>query len=546
MKTIENERGRTIAAPLRWVDFVASNPDIMAALNQSPLQAKKADNGKFHLTIFGVSVKVEHVHHELTEKRGDLKSFADIRLPWGLGSTHTISKYSYAAIDENNTALDLSISIELTTLTMRFYASFYRDRIERYMNKLCENIAAAAKLLNEGKEPDVAVLDQDQQDRVAEVRCAISRQSRSDTQLFQKFEGAMRVVMSDASLLVAAEARMPDRRILSANGRCSLTPEDKQTLLSGLINLASINNQAMPTRGGMAAVAALVDFRQAALEYGYQFFRRVCLEQLLSVIPVITSQGQAAYFRLTVEGEAEQLPWEAMHDGQEFICIKTCMSRCMTTIHEEMSASHDWENKGILVVGANSRGDLPGVEQETKGIGRVLASAGVTKVEVLTGLKANRKNVMHALQSGEFGILHFSGHSVFNHDHPYQSAIDLCSGTQIFLHELGHFGRISNQDAPLGLVFLNSCQSAMVGKDALTGRQLSMCKALREAGVSYVIGLMWSVEDEAAVQVGANFYKHLLNNPHRGPESAMRETRLAVGIERTWSDGSWLAPVLYS
>ena len=218
----------------------------------------------------------------------------------------------------------------------------------------------------------------------------------------------------------------------------------------------------------------------------------------------------------------------------------------MTTIHQEKSASHDWENKGILVVGANSRGDLPGVEQETKGIGRVLAAAGVTKVEVLTGLKANRKNVMQALQSGEFGILHFSGHSVFDRDHPYQSAIDLCSGTQIFLHELGHFGRISNQDAPLGLVFLNSCHSAMIGQDALTGRQLSMCKALREAGVSYVIGMMWSVEDEAAVQVGANFYRHLLNNPQRGPESAMRETRLAVGIERAWSDGGWVAPVLYS
>jgi hypothetical protein len=546
MKTIENERGRTIAAPLRWVDFVVSNPDIMAALSQSPLHAKKTGDGKFHLTIFGVSIKVEGVHHELTDKRGAMKSVSDIRLPWGMGSTHTISKYAYAAIDENTTALDLSITVELTTLLMRLYASFYRNRLEHYMNKLCGDIETAAKLLHEGKDPGSAVLDQDQQDRIAEVRRTLTRQSRSDTQFFRRFEGAMRVVMSDSSLLVAAEARMPDQRILSANGRCMLTPEDKQTLLSGLVNLASINNQAMPTRGGAVPALEPVDFRQAALEYGYQFFRRVCSEQMLSVIPVITSQGQSAYFRLTVEGEAEQLPWEAMHDGQEFICIKTCLSRCITTIHQEMSAPHDWENKGILVVGANSRGDLPGVEQETKGIGRVLTAAGVAKVEVLTGLKANRKNVMQALQSGGFGMLHFSGHSVFDRDHPYQSAIDLCSGTQIFLHELGHFGRISNQDTPLGLVFLNSCQSAMVGQDAITGRQLSMCKALREAGVSYVIGMMWSVEDEAAMQLGANFYRHLLNNPHKGPESAMRETRLAVAIERAWSDGGWLAPVLYS
>jgi hypothetical protein len=111
----------------------------------------------------------------------------------------------------------------------------------------------------------------------------------------------------------------------------------------------------------------------------------------------------------------------------------------------------------------------------------------------------------------------------------------------ILLHELGHFGRTATHELPLSLVFLNSCQSARVGQDSLTGRQLSMCKALREAGVGFVIGMLWSVEDEAAVQVGATFYNNLMNHPDQGPEGAMRETRLAVAIERAWADGSWLA-----
>ena len=250
MKIIENDRGRTVTAPLRWVDFVVLNPDIMATLSsQSPLRAKKVGDGKFHLTIFGVSVKVEHVHHELTEKQGVLKSVSDIRLPWGMGSTHTISKYSYAAIDEKTTALELNLSIELTTLRMRFYAMFYRNRLDRYMNMVSANIETAAKLLNEGKEPEPGVLDQEQQDRIAEIRRFLTRQSRSDIQYFRKFEGAMRIVMSDSSLLVAAEARMPDQRILSANGRCSLTPEYKQTLLSGLINLRAYTTKQCPPGG---------------------------------------------------------------------------------------------------------------------------------------------------------------------------------------------------------------------------------------------------------------------------------------------------------
>ncbi len=546
MKTIESDRGRTISAPLEWVDFVVSNPDIMAALNQSPLRGIKLSDGKFHLKIFGVSLKIEDVHHELGGKRGSLKSFSDIRLPWGLGSTHTISNYSYVAVDEKTTALELSISIELTTFIMRLYASFYRDRIERYLNKVCADIGKAAELLDSATEQDLEVLNTEQKDRVAKTRRSRHRQVASDSQFFRRFEGAMRVIMSDSSLLLAAEARMPDQRILSANGRLTLTAAEKDSLLSGIVSLASINNRAIPTRGEPHHIPLTVDFRQAALEYGYQFYRRVCSSQLSSVLPVITSQGHSAYFRLTVEGEAEQLPWEAMHDGQEFLCIQTCLSRCITTIQPEISAPRDWASQGILIVGADSRGDLPGVEQETKNIGRILNSAGCSTVEVLTGLKANRRNVIRALQSGAFGVLHFSGHSVFNQEHPFQSAMDLCSGTQIYLHELGHFGHVANQEAPLGLVFLNSCQSATVGQDAITGRQLSMCRALREAGVSYVIGMMWSVEDDAAVQVGGNFYRHLLESPLRGPESAMRQTRLAVAIERTWSDGSWLAPVLYS
>lgn len=554
MKSIESDRGKTIKAPLWWVDFVVTHPDIMASLSRSRLRARRVGEGRFRLAIFGVQITLEEVHHTLTETEGCCKSSASIRLPWGLGCTHTISKYKYVAVDENTTALELSITIELTTFLMCLYASLLRDRIDRYLNRLCLETETAAKMLSEEKEQGVAELDQDQQKRIADFRRSSSRKSHTEffrrpgsgTQFFGKLEGAMRVTMSESTLLVTAEVRMPDQRILSANGRSSFTAQEKDALMSGMLRLAAINNDALPSRGGASEKTATADFRQAALEYGYQFFRRVCSDQLMSVVPVITSQGQSAYLRLTVEGEAEQLPWEVMHDGQEFICIKTCFSRSVTTIHQEAKTAHDWESAGILVVGADSRGDLPGVESETKGIGRVLATAGVQNVELLGGAKANRKNVLHALQSGRFGILHFSGHSLFDREYPNQSSLELCSGTKIFLHELGHFGRSANQDAPLGLVFLNSCQSAMVGLDAVTGRQLSMCRALREAGVSYVIGMLWNVEDEAAVQVGASFYNHLLKCPEKGPDSAMRETRLAIATERSWSDGSWLAPVLYS
>jgi CHAT domain-containing protein len=545
MNTIEGERGRTLNAQFGWVDFVVRHPDILAALNQSPLRAAKTEGNKYLLTIFGVRVLLEEVHHQVTEKQGTLKWFADIRLPWGLGKTHTLTTYHYFVIDEATTSVELTISIELTTLLMRWYAARFQARIDRYLNKVCRHIEHAAQMLGEGKEDAAGTLNNDQQERIAERRQAL-RRSLPKASAPPQMEGILRVLMSEDAVFVTAEARMPDHTFLSAKGQFGLKLEEKQSLRSGMVTLAGINNRALGTRGKAEESTASVDFRQAALEYGYTFYQKVCANQLASVVPVITSQGRSAILRITVEGEAEQLPWEVMHDGQEFLCIKTCLTRSVTNLRPASNTPREWDQAGILIVGADSRGDLPGVEQEVRGIGRLLGSAGVTRADVLTGQKANRRSVLKALQSGEFTLLHFSGHSVFDTDYPYQSYLELCGGTKIFLHELGHFSHATQKIAPLSLVFLNSCQTARVGQDSLTGKQLSMCKTLRESGVCYVIGMLWNVEDDAAVQVGAGFYGNLMSSPQISPESAMREARLSVAIDRAWADGSWLAPVLYS
>lgn len=546
MKTLEIERGKSLEAPHRWVDFVVKHPDILAALNQSALRAKRVAGNKFVLSIFGLRVFLEEVHHSLTAAEGSLKYLADIRLPWGLGHTHTITHYRYRPIDEDTTALELSITIELTSWIMQLYASVCRDRLDHYLNALCRHVEAAARALHEENADALNRLEESQKEEVQVFRRALPRRSRTESRPLPKVDGALRIVLSESMLLVTAEARLPDQRILNANGRFTLTPEERTSLCSGMMELAVMNQRASPARGNSQEPPGGIDFRQAALEHGCRLYRTMCAEQLSSVVPVITSLGQAARLRLTIEGEAEQLPWEAMHDGQEFLCIKTCLSRSVTTIHEQQRGLRDWQTSGVLVIGADSRGDLSGVEPEAKGIGKMLIASGLPRVEVLTGAKAHRKSVLKALQSGEFGIVHFSGHSSFDQDHPQQSFLELCSGSRIYLHELGHFGRAGSQDAPLGLVFLNSCQSAKVGHDAVTGKHLSMCKALRESGVSYVIGMLWNVEDEAAVQVGAGFYGNLMGNPEDGPEGAMRKTRLAVAIDREWADGSWLAPVLYA
>jgi len=168
------------------------------------------------------------------------------------------------------------------------------------------------------------------------------------------------------------------------------------------------------------------------------------------------------------------------------------------------------------------------------------------RIEQLTGAKVNRRSVISALESGQFSILHYSGHSVFDERHPSQSYLELPAGERLFLHEFAYLGgKAARHNLPLALVFLNSCESGKVSIDETSGRGMSMCRALRHAGVDDVIGMLWNVADDAAAEFGSEFYKLLANSERISVPEIMRQTRRRVAMDRSWVDASWLAPVLY-
>jgi len=536
MKKLERQLGKNVQANFCWVDFVISNTDILMALSRAPLQTKRVSEDKFTGRIFGVALTMTVVKHEKTAKKGLQHILADIQLPAHLGRTYTVVKYNYAAIDKQTTSIDLNISIDLTLL-MALYAGSKVDQIDGYLNKLCLDIESSARRLESRTGEYETLLSDEQKQRVEAFRRTIRPEP---TEHLPTLSGALRIAMTQDMILVTAEAKMPDRRILSASEQVSMNGNDLTSLLSGTERLAAINNSAFSVRGVRPSVVENRDFRQAAFEFGHGFYKKICSGRLTSVLPVMVKNGVSSDIRLTIDGQVEALPWETLHDGDDFLCLNVRFSRSITTLRDRQQDEEKWGNPGILIVGADSRGDLPGTETEVCSIGKILEGAGMSKVEVIAGQRANRNEVIKAMATGSFNIIHFSGHSIFNTTHPYQSSLELMDNSRIHLFELTKLGKGTD------LLFMNSCHSASFGEDRVTGKHLSMCKTLREAGVQAVIGMLWSIEDQAAIQIGSMFYRKLFEQPHLGPEEAMRQTRNAVGIERAWADGSWLAPVLYT
>jgi CHAT domain-containing protein len=78
------------------------------------------------------------------------------------------------------------------------------------------------------------------------------------------------------------------------------------------------------------------------------------------------------------------------------------------------------------------------------------------------------------------------------------------------------------------LAFLSACHTRL-GAGQLPDEAVHTAAALRIAGFRHVVGTLWSVNDEAAPQVAAAFYRHLAGPDGPASADAARALHRAVG-----------------
>ena len=547
--SMDVQRGKHLSVGFLWVDFVINNTDIMCALNKAPLSVHLTGPGQYSGKAFGVKIKIEQLEKDITESQGYVRSLSDVRLPFGLGRTYTIASHTYYTIDNKTTSLDLQFKLE-TNGMMRLYLWMRKGSVLSYIDQICSDIENAAEMLETEDEKVNIILNEEQLDRVRKFQKKMSHAHSGVQPRRLEAEGVVRLSLVEDVMLVETEALMPDKELLTANNKVQRHSEVIEDLQTSACQLASLNNPVFgldfAVRGPASPATIDKEFRQVAFEFGYDLYQKYFSGDIKSIMPILLHYGDRALLRFDVDEAVDGLPWEALHDGKDFIALEVRFVRSIGISHRSFAiAPENPSNLGILLVGSDPRGDLPGTTTEINAISQLLAEVGTQKVETLTGSDANRHNIMDRLSSGNFNVLHYSGHSVFDTDHPYQSYLELANDTKLYLHEFEDFVHQKNTKNQLSLVFLNSCQSGRVGMEEKTGKNLSMCRILRHAGVSSVIGMLWNVSDAAAAQVASTFYNSLVTSEQFDVAEAMRQTREKVASERAWADGSWLAPILY-
>ena len=235
------------------------------------------------------------------------------------------------------------------------------------------------------------------------------------------------------------------------------------------------------------------------------------------------------------------IPWELLHDKQEFLCRRFAMAR--RVIMDGLSAAPPVQAPAkplrMLLV-SDPTGDLPGAREECRRLHKAFREGSDVIVKLLEGSQVTPDRLLAELSTGGYHVLHYAGHAEYNQNRPERSSWLLAQG-DVTAAQVGALDRVP------GVVFANACETGAAmqwgGGYSYDGRVYDLASAFLRAGVSNYIGTFWPVHDDASAHFATTFYNELLYGAALG--QAMQTAREAVIERMGWNELSWAGYMLY-
>jgi len=165
--------------------------------------------------------------------------------------------------------------------------------------------------------------------------------------------------------------------------------------------------------------------------------------------------SSADHLRMDIDERLIDLPWELIHDGTEFLCLRYALGRRLVSTQSFHSPSRRVQtarNTRVLIV-ADPTGDLPAARQEGLEVGILLRDKCGMQVDEFAASGLNKMDFLLSLK--DYDIVHFAGHASHHPSSPDESCLVFCDG-EIQAFEIERFMRGRSP----AVVFLNACWSA--------------------------------------------------------------------------------------
>ena len=250
----------------------------------------------------------------------------------------------------------------------------------------------------------------------------------------------------------------------------------------------------------------------------------------------------ADHLILNIDEQLVHIPWELLHDGQQFLCQRFNMGRLVKTRQAVLSSSTRLLGRPLkMLVLADPKGDLKGAYEEGIQI-RDFMDRDMDFVNVsLRSDNVTPDFVREKLRN--FDLVHFAGHADHDPKSPGQSSWQLSNGI-IKADELIKMAGTATMPA---LIFSNACQSARTEEWSISehfqDEIFGLANAFILAGVKHYVGTFWEILDEPSSGFALEFYRHLLSGMTVG--QAVREARNTLINEYGEETIVWASYLLY-
>ncbi len=221
---------------------------------------------------------------------------------------------------------------------------------------------------------------------------------------------------------------------------------------------------------------------------------------------------------LTVSSNDLELPWELMHDGNDFLCLKRPFARMPVgktyprrTRRMVPSTRTTWN---MLLIHSDPDGNLADSATEIAEIQTTLNQLPPpvqVKATILDGDQATGENLTRHLSSGHYDLVHYAGHAGFDLARPDQSFL-LLHGRQRFSAE-----RIQRVLEGRPIIFLNACDTSRTNNESDTdsasgtvAQAQGLASAFIYGGAQACVGALWPIFDDSARALAVSFYTGLL------------------------------------
>lgn len=243
-----------------------------------------------------------------------------------------------------------------------------------------------------------------------------------------------------------------------------------------------------------------------------------------------------------------ELPWELMHDGEDFLCVKRPVGRMpmgRAFPRKVRLRARVGDRLRFLLIYADPGGNLGKARIEVESIERALKDKWKERIEIqlLMGSEATGSALNDALRGGAFDVIHYAGHAAFERQDPELSGL-LLHDNEVFFAQ-----KIQSLVEGQPLVFLNACESSRTANEQdvqTTGYLAEPAEGLASAfvygGALSCIGALWPVYDQGAADFAVEFYNRLLEGNLVG--EALRLARKEIRRQRP-DEINWASYVLY-